>query len=88
MVFKFFFSLWNLMKWICTKLKCKDYCMFQWGIEKNYICSMLEHTWHIFETNVILHKKKFKVSYLHFLKPTFNLFLQWEILKLMHNNEF
>jgi len=45
---------------------------------------MLDHIWHIFETNVKLWNVNFK-SYLHLDKPIFNLLLHFEIWKFMHN---
>jgi len=46
---------------------------------------MLEHTWHIFKTNVTLFKKTSKATCT--LKISFNLLLQCENWTLMHNNE-
>jgi len=50
------------------------------------IFSLVEYTWHIFESNVTLRKVGFK-SYLNLEKSTWNLLLQCKIKKLMHNNE-
>jgi hypothetical protein len=60
---------------MCSNLRYKYHCIFKRRIEKNNgIFPMLEHTWHVLETNVTLQKIDFK-SYLHLEILIINLLL-------------